>query len=96
MQANLQDSLRDDIGDSAHVDAPATDEFSFVEEEIRRAEDKKVDGTAAEPSQKYSHDKKTNLLIDIENSIKAQNPPSYERWAKGSNLQQAAETLLFL
>ena len=97
MQADLQDGLCDEIGDTVHADAPATDRFSFVEEEeISRAEDKKADGTAAEPSLKYSHDKKINLLIDIENSIKAQSSPGYERWAKGFNLQQAAETLLFL
>ena len=47
-------------------------------------------------SQKISHDKKINLIIDIENSIKAKDSPSYEQWAKGFNLQQAAETLLFL
>ncbi|MCL2358039.1 MAG: relaxase/mobilization nuclease domain-containing protein [Defluviitaleaceae bacterium] len=39
---------------------------------------------------------KINLLIDIENSIKAQTSPDYERWATGFNIQQAAETLLFL
>jgi FtsZ-binding cell division protein ZapB len=66
------------------------------EEEIKRSEGKKADETTAEPSQNYRHDTKINLLIDIENSIKAQNSPGYERWAKGFNLQQAAETLLFL
>lgn len=39
---------------------------------------------------------KINLLIDIQNSIKAQNSPGYERWAKIFNLKQAAQTLLFL
>jgi len=37
-----------------------------------------------------------NLLIDIQNSIKAQNSPGYERWAKIFNLKQMAQTLLFL
>jgi len=41
-------------------------------------------------------DKKIGLLIDIENSIKAKSSTGYERWAKSFNLQQAAETLLFL
>jgi hypothetical protein len=49
-----------------------------------------------EPTIKITHDKKINLIIDIENSIKAQTSPGYERWAHGFNLQQAAETLLFL
>ena len=39
---------------------------------------------------------KIRLLIDIENSLKAKGSVGYERWAKGFNLQQAAETLLFL
>jgi len=43
-----------------------------------------------------SHDKKINLIIDLENSLKAQDSPTYKRWASGFNLQQAAETLLFL
>ena len=40
--------------------------------------------------------KKVSLLIDIQNTIKAQNSPGYERWAKIFNLKQAAQTLLFL
>jgi len=37
-----------------------------------------------------------SLWIDVQNSIKAQNSPGYERWAKTFNLKQAAKTLLFL
>ena len=40
--------------------------------------------------------KKVNLLIDIENSIKAQNSYGYGRWAKIFNLKHAAQTLIFL
>ena len=39
---------------------------------------------------------KIKSLIDIENSAKAQNSRGYETWAKSFNLQQAAQTLLFL
>jgi hypothetical protein len=39
---------------------------------------------------------KMNLLIDIQNSIKAKNSPGYEQWAKVFNLKQAAQTLIFL
>ena len=46
--------------------------------------------SAAPPERKFS------LLIDIQNSIKAQNSPGYERWSKLFNLKQAAKTLLFL
>ncbi len=37
-----------------------------------------------------------NLLIDIENSIKAQQSRGYEQWAKIHNLKQAAKTMNFL
>ena len=37
-----------------------------------------------------------NLLIDIENSIKAQQNRGYEQWAKIQNLKQAAKTMNFL
>ena len=85
------DSRSDKKTAEAHADAGIEDELSSVmEEEIPQTE------TAAEPAARITHDKKINLLIDIENSIKAQNSPGYERWAKGFNLQQAAETLLFL
>ena len=40
--------------------------------------------------------KGVNLLIDIENSIKAQQSRGYEQWAKIHNLKQAARTLNFL
>ena len=37
-----------------------------------------------------------SLLIDVQNSIKAQNSPGYERWSKLFNLKQSAKALLFL
>ncbi|MGI6316427.1 MAG: relaxase/mobilization nuclease domain-containing protein [Christensenellales bacterium] len=37
-----------------------------------------------------------SLLIDIQNSIKAQESRGYERWAKIHNLKQAAKTMNFL
>jgi hypothetical protein len=40
--------------------------------------------------------KGVSLLIDIENSIKAQESRGYEQWAKIHNLKQAAKTLNFL
>ncbi len=39
---------------------------------------------------------KVNLLIDVQNSIKAKNSPGYEQWAKIFNLKQAAQTLIYL
>jgi len=44
-----------------------------------------------------SHEpRKVNLLIDIQNSIKAQNSPGYAQWSKIFNLKTAASTLIFL
>lgn len=40
--------------------------------------------------------KSVSLLIDIENSIKAQENWGYEQWAKIHNLKQAAKTMNFL
>ena len=37
-----------------------------------------------------------NLLIDIQNNIKAQESKGYEHWAKLYNLKQASRTLIFL
>ena len=55
-----------------------------------------ADAPVTSPVPKVSPGKKINLIIDLENSIKAKESSGYEWWAKGFNLQQAAETLLFL
>ena len=39
---------------------------------------------------------KLSLLIDLQNSIKAQNSPGYAHWARVFSIKQAAKTLLFL
>jgi FtsZ-binding cell division protein ZapB len=104
LQTEVQTDLRGEFEPSteknnaaAHTDAERFDGFSFVmEDEIPPTADTPPAENAADPAERIGHDKKINLLIDIENSIKAQNSPGYERWAKGFNLQQAAETLLFL
>jgi len=100
-----EESLRKRIADlQTDFQADMREETVSREDDIPFVEDKKSIPVTdvpplenpAEPTINMSHDKKINLLIDIENSIKAQNSPGYERWAKGFNLQQAAETLLFL
>lgn len=48
------------------------------------------------PAQKKSSEPKINLLIDIQNCIKAKDSPGYEQWCKVFNLKQAAQTLIFL
>jgi len=48
------------------------------------------------PKKEEVSQQKFSLLIDVQNSIKAQNSPGYERWAKIFSLKQAAKTLMFL
>lgn len=50
--------------------------------------------TRAAKSPKERHG--VSLLIDIQNSIKAQQSKGYEQWAKIHNLKQAAKTMNFL
>jgi len=85
-----EESLRKKIADM-QTDIPA--ELHDSKEEILTATD-----ALPLPAQPImpSHNKKINLIIDLENSLKAQDSPTYKRWASGFNLQQAAETLLFL
>jgi hypothetical protein len=45
---------------------------------------------------KAAPDTAVNLLIDIDNSVKAQQSAGYSRWAKIENLKMAAKTLNFL
>ncbi|MDR1408995.1 MAG: hypothetical protein LBJ12_01710 [Oscillospiraceae bacterium] len=45
---------------------------------------------------KAAPDTAVNLLIDIDNSVKAQQSAGYSRWAKIENLKMTAKTLNFL
>ena len=65
----------------------------YTEEAItERISDKRIRAAKAPRAEK----KGVSLLIDIENSIKAQESRGYEQWAKIHNLKQAAKTLNFL
>lgn len=59
---------------------------------IERISGKRIRAAKAPRTEK----KGVSLLIDIENSIKAQESHGYEQWAKIHNLKQAAKTLNFL
>ena len=104
IQADQQADLREEtpstvveVAADSHTEAPVTDRFSSVEDkEVTPEVERPTAKASAEPASRISHDRKINLLIDVENSIKAQESFGYERWAKGFNLEQAAETLLFL
>ena len=56
----------------------------------------KYEGPSVPPEISAPIPQRQSLLIDVQNSIKVQNSPGYERWAKKFNLKQAAKTLLFL
>jgi len=89
-----EESLRKKI---AEIQTNIPMELHDSKEEILPTKD--VNVTAAViPAQPImpSHDKKINLIIDLENALKVQDSPGYKRWVDGFNLQQAAETLLFL
>ncbi len=64
----------------------------YTEEALTERINGKRTRTAKAPKQQRG----VNLLIDIENSIKAQESKGYEQWAKIQNLKQAAKTLNFL
>ena len=65
----------------------------YTEEAIRERIAGRRSRAAKAPKQERSG---INLLIDIQNCIKAQESKGYEQWAKIHNLKQAARTLNFL
>jgi chromosome segregation ATPase len=64
----------------------------YTEEAIRE----RIAGTRSRSAKAPKQDRGVSLLIDIENSIKAQQSAGYEHWAKIHNLKQAAKTVTFL
>ena len=88
-------------GKYASCRAPGQERFThlktlgadYTEEAIReRIAGKRTRAAKAPKAER----KGVNLLIDIENSIKAQQSRGYEQWAKIHNLKQAAKTMNFL
>ena len=65
----------------------------YTEEALRERIKGTRTRTAKAPKQQRNG---ISLLIDIQNSIKAQESRGYEQWAKIHNLKQAAKTLNFL
>lgn len=65
----------------------------YAEEAIKE----RIAGTRSRSAKAPKQDRDgVSLLIDIENSIKAQQSAGYEQWAKIHNLKQAAKTMNFL
>ena len=102
-QAEMRDDYRSDPAQTFEDFTVDVDAGIPITDDVLPVADKKTMSDTYTPVNEtpvelsiISPEKKINLLIDIEKSIKAQGSPGYERWAKGFNLQQAAETLLFL
>lgn len=64
----------------------------YTEEAIKE----RIAGRRARTAKAPQERRGVSLLVDIENSIKAQQSRGYEQWAKIHNLKQAAKTLNFL
>jgi len=56
----------------------------------------RIAGRPRPSRQPKKDDKRINLLIDIQNNIKAQESAGFAHWAKINNLKQAAKTMNFL
>jgi len=56
----------------------------------------RIAGRPRPSRQPKKDDKRINLLIDIQNNIKAQESVGFAHWAKINNLKQAAKTMNFL
>lgn len=65
---------------------------AYAEEAIKE----RIKGVYIAKAKPLRDDKGIRLVVDIENSIKAQQSVGYERWAKLHNLKQAAKTMNFL
>ena len=65
---------------------------NYTEENIRE----RIKGRSPRKRQMQTGRKGISLIIDIQNSIKAQESKGYEHWAKINNLKEAAKTINFL
>ena len=65
---------------------------NYTEERIKE----RIQGRNPRKRQMQTTRKGVSLIIDIQNSIKAQESKGYEHWAKINNLKEAAKTLNYL
>lgn len=65
---------------------------NYTEERIKE----RIQGRNPRKRQMHTGGKGVSLIIDIQNSIKAQESKGYEHWAKINNLKEAAKTLNYL
>jgi hypothetical protein len=71
-------------------------ENTFGEDYTAQRITERIQGKKRAVSAPKRDSKTVSLVIDIENSIKAQQSRGYEQWAKIHNLKQAAKTVNFL
>lgn len=64
--------------------------FPYTEDSIK----KRIERNRARTAKPQN--RRINLIIDIQNNIKAQESKGYEHWAKINNLKQASKTINFL
>ena len=65
---------------------------AYTEEAIKE----RIMGVYVAKTKTLREDKKIRLVVDLENSIKAQQSAGYERWAKIHYLKQAAKSMNYL
>ena len=89
-------------GDTISLRAPGQERFTRLRGDTLGKEytaeriTERIQGKKRAISAPKRDSKTVSLLIDIENSIKAQESRGYSQWAKINNLKQAAKTVNFL
>ena len=97
-----QETQMHQIGETQNIQTPETNEASKLKtrptsetEKPKPQEQQQQHPFMSKPIAEITT-KRINLIIDIENSIKAQQSAGYERWAKIFNLKQMADALIIL
>jgi len=82
-----QKGIRTERGDINRAIIAENERIKNINKEIRTAKKERHD---------ILNPPKPKFIIDLENSIKAKDSPAYENWARIFNLQQMAQTLIFI
>jgi len=82
-----QKGIRTERGDINRAIIAENARLKVLDSEIRTAKKERHD---------ILNPPKPKFIIDLENSIKAKDSPAYENWARIFNLQQMAQTLIFI
>lgn len=108
LSSNLEDLLRHlkesghEIKRGKYISCRASDQERFTRiktlgtDYSEQSIIKRLSGQIRTNRKIRTENKKIGLLIDIQNSIKAQESVGYSHWAKINNLKQAAKTMNFL